>query len=144
MIQAWGGEKQVTPSEKIKASAIAGTVAGAVGGLIRTVDPSCKDSAFYSHFAGGPSNILPAIVCWTAFGAGGQMIVNRMATREPKVKDENDSWFRSKWSPLKKLTDAEYIDLMEEKILRVDADIALVDDRIADLRIAEKKAQEQT
>lgn len=40
MIQAWGGEKQVTPSEKIKASAIAGTVAGAVGGLIRTVDPS--------------------------------------------------------------------------------------------------------
>lgn len=72
------------------------------------------------------------------------MIVNRMATREPKVKDENDSWFRSKWSPLKKLTDAEYIDLMEEKILRVDADIALVDDRIADLRIAEKKAQEQT
>lgn len=127
MIQAWGGEKQVTPSEKTKASAIAGTVAGAVGGLIR-----------------GPSNILPAIVCWTAFGAAGQMIVNRMATREPKVKDENDSWFRSKWSPLKKLTDAEYIDLMEEKILRVDADIALIDDRIADLRIAEKKAQEQT
>ncbi|KAH7140673.1 hypothetical protein EDB81DRAFT_61622 [Dactylonectria macrodidyma] len=123
-IKAWGGEEGVTPSDRTKASAIAGGAAGAVGGLIR-----------------GPSNILPAIFCWTVFGAGGQMIVNHMATRAPKVKDENDSWFRSKWSPLKKLTDAEYIDLMEEKILRVDADIALIDDRVSELR---KKPQEET
>ncbi|KPM35706.1 hypothetical protein AK830_g10857 [Neonectria ditissima] len=121
IFKTWGGEEQVSLTDKTKASAMAGTVAGAVGGLIR-----------------GPSNIIPAMVFWTAVGAGGQMFANRMATREPKVKDENDSWFRSKWSPLKKLTDDEYIDLMSEKILRVEADIALVDDRIAELREMEK------
>ncbi|KAK7402598.1 hypothetical protein QQX98_011639 [Neonectria punicea] len=121
IFKAWGGEEQVTLADKTKASAMAGTVAGATGGLIR-----------------GPSNIIPAMIFWTAVGAGGQMYANRVATREPKVKDENDSWFRSKWSPLKKLTDEEYIDLMSEKILRVEADIALVDDRIAELRVVEK------
>ncbi|KAH6893467.1 hypothetical protein B0T10DRAFT_604672 [Thelonectria olida] len=123
-IKSWGGEERVTPLDRTKASAIAGSVAGAVGGLIR-----------------GPSNILPAVVCWTAFGAGGQMIANRLATREPKIRDENDSWFRSNWSPLRKLTDEEYIEMMSEKILRVEADIALIDDRIAELRVAEKQQQ---
>lgn len=74
------------------------------------------------------------MVVWGVLGAGGQMVVNGMSNRKPKVKDENDSWLRSKWSPLKKLTDQEYIDMMEEKILRVDADIALIDDRIAELK----------
>ncbi|KAI5457787.1 hypothetical protein BGZ63DRAFT_416879 [Mariannaea sp. PMI_226] len=125
-IKAWGGEEHMTLSDKTKASAIAGSVAGAVGGLIR-----------------GPSNILPGIVCWTVFGAGGQMIANRLATRQPKMRDDNDSWFRSKWSPLKKLTDDEYVDMMSEKILRVEADIALIDDRIAELRAAEKSAPKE-
>lgn len=65
-------------------------------------------------------------------------MANRLATRQPKIKDENESWFRSKWSPLKKLTDEEYVDMMSEKILRVEADIALIDDRIAELRAAEQ------
>ncbi|KAM5353861.1 hypothetical protein ACJ41O_000511 [Fusarium nematophilum] len=123
IVKAWGGEEQLRNSDKTKASAIAGTAAGAVGGLIR-----------------GPSNILPAMLVWTVVGAGGQMIANRFAARQPKVKDENDSWFRSRWSPLKKLTDEEYTDMMSEKMLRIDADIALIDDRIAELR---KQAQEE-
>lgn len=123
-IRAWGGEGNVTLSDKTKASAIAGTVAGAMGGLVR-----------------GPKNIVPAMLCWTAFGAGGQIIANRIATREPKVKDENESWARSRWSPLKKLTDEEYLEMLSEKMLRIDVDIALIDDRIAELRIAERKAE---
>lgn len=67
------------------------------------------------------------------------MAVNRMSSRQPKVQDENASWI-SRWSPLKKLTDEEYTDMMSEKMLRIDADIALIDDRIAELR---KQAQEE-
>lgn len=70
------------------------------------------------------------------------MVANHWATREVKDKGENDSWLRSKWSPLKKLTDDEYLDMMSEKMLRVEADIALIDDRIAELRDAEEKAKE--
>lgn len=83
---------------------------------------------------------MPFIALWGAIGAGGQAIANHVATSETKVKDENDSWMRSKWSPLKKLTDAEYVELMNEKILAVEVDIALIDDRIAELRASDKKS----
>lgn len=79
------------------------------------------------------------MLVWTVLGAGGQMAVNRMSSRQPKVQDENTSWI-SRWSPLKKLTDEEYTNMMSEKMLRIDADIALIDDRIAELR---KQAQEE-
>lgn len=67
------------------------------------------------------------------------MVANGLSNRKPKVKDEDDSWFRSKWSPLKKLTDQEYIDMMEEKILRVEADIALIDERITELKSIDQR-----
>ncbi|KAL7935179.1 hypothetical protein V8C35DRAFT_298711 [Trichoderma chlorosporum] len=122
--RAMGGDKQATPVDKTIASTIGGSAAGAVAGLLR-----------------GPGKILPAMAMWGVLGAGGQMVANGLSNRKPKTKDENDSWFRSKWSPLKKLTDQEYIDMMEEKILRVDVDIALIDDRIAELRTMDQKAE---
>lgn len=77
---------------------------------------------------------------WTVFGTGGQIVANRMAARKPKVQDENDETFFTRWTPLKKLTDQEYRDMMSEKMLRIDADIALIDDRVAELR---KQAEEE-
>ncbi|KAJ4260632.1 hypothetical protein NW762_007376 [Fusarium torreyae] len=123
VVRSWGGEERLRNFDKIKASAIAGTAAGAVGGLIR-----------------GPKNILPAMFVWAVVGTGGQMIANRVSTRHPNVKDENQPSFLSRLNPLKKLSDQEYMDMMSEKMLRMDADIALIDDRIAELR---KLAQEE-
>ncbi|KAK5997566.1 hypothetical protein PT974_02929 [Cladobotryum mycophilum] len=123
-VKSLGDEEQLSSPDKIKASAVGGSAAGALAGLIR-----------------GPTKILPAMALWGVLGATGQMVVNNINSREPKVKDENDSWMRSKWSPLRKITDEEYIDMMEEKILRVDVDIALIDDRIAELRAADEKTK---
>ncbi|KAM0352456.1 hypothetical protein ACHAPU_002123 [Fusarium lateritium] len=123
VVKAWGGEEILKNGHKTMASAIAGTAAGAVGGLIR-----------------GPKNILPAMLVWSTVGAGGQIIANRMAARKPKVQDENDETFFTRWTPLKKLTDQEYRDMMAEKMLRIDADIALIDDRVVELR---KQAEEE-
>lgn len=86
---------------------------------------------------------MPAMLCWTVFGAGGQIVANRMATHETRPEVENnEGWMGSRWSPLKKLTDEEYINMMSEKMLRFEADIALIDERIADLRAAEKAASD--
>ncbi|KAF5000730.1 hypothetical protein FGRMN_1571 [Fusarium graminum] len=123
VVKAWGGEERLKNGHKTMASAIAGTAAGAVGGLIR-----------------GPKNILPAMFVWSTVGAGGQIIANRIAARKPKVQDENDETFFTRWTPLKKLTDQEYRDMMSEKMLRIDADIALIDDRVVELR---KQAEEE-
>ncbi|KAM0513407.1 hypothetical protein ACHAPE_007871 [Trichoderma viride] len=125
-VRAMGGDQQLRPVDKTIASTVGGSAAGAVAGLIR-----------------GPGKILPAMVMWGVLGAGGQMAANGLSNRKPKVKDENDSWFRSKWSPLKKLTDQEYVDMMEEKILRVEADIALIDDRITELKPIDQKTKDE-
>ncbi|PNY27020.1 Uncharacterized protein TCAP_03050 [Tolypocladium capitatum] len=124
--RALGGPEHIRPVDKTKASAIAGSATGAVAGLMR-----------------GPPKILPAMVLWGLFGAGGQVVANRLEAREPRVKGDEDSQFWSKWSPLKKLTDEEYVDMIGEKILKMEADIALIDDRIAELRVSEQTAKDQ-
>ena len=90
--------------------------------------------------AEGPRNIIPSALVWGVTGTAGQLLKNYADSRPARQgKDEESSWFRSKWSPLKKLTDQEYVSMMEEKILKVETEIALIDDRITALR---KKATE--
>lgn len=43
-----------------------------------------------------------------------------------------------KWSPMKTLTDEEYADILREKMLAVDARIALVDEEVERLREEER------
>ena len=50
---------------------------------------------------------------------------------EPKPKS---SWLDSKWSPMKRLTDKEYEEKLEEKILRLEAEIAIINENIESLR----------
>ncbi len=42
-------------------------------------------------------------------------------------------------SPMKSLSDKEYEDLLHDKLLKVNVEIALLDDQIADLRAAKKQ-----
>lgn len=79
---------------------------------------------------------------WGLLGAGGQAIANRSAKQDGNAANDGQSWL-SKLSPLKKLSDEEYINMMKEKILKVDVDIALIDDRIAELRKAEQQEKER-
>ncbi len=93
------------------ASAIAGASAGGIGGALRN-----------------RRNILPGMLFFGAAGAVGQKIMDSR-TSPDGAKDEKDlrgSWINSKWSPVKVLSDDEYETLLQEKMLRVDADIAIV------------------
>lgn len=81
------------------------------------------------------------MIIWGLVGAGGQAIANRSPSEGSKSSD-GTSWL-SRLSPLKKLTDDEYIDMMKEKILKVEVDIALIDDRIAELKAAEPSSRKQ-
>jgi hypothetical protein len=76
------------------------------------------------------------------FGATGQAFYNRVDARNPessgKTKDLKDSWLNSKWSPMKVLSDADYEKMLQEKLLKVNAEIALVDENIATLRVQEE------
>ncbi|GKT46825.1 uncharacterized protein ColSpa_07006 [Colletotrichum spaethianum] len=117
---AWGGEGKLSNSSKTQASAIAGGTAGMVGGLIR-----------------GPKNIIPGVIVFSLIGGTGQAVYNGIQDR-PEVTEKKKSFFESSWSPLKKLSDDEYREMIDEKMLKIDAEIALIDDKIAELRAAKE------
>ncbi|KAI4870859.1 hypothetical protein F4820DRAFT_442723 [Hypoxylon rubiginosum] len=115
---AWGGEENLSPSDHVKAGGVAGGVSGMVGGMFR-----------------GPRNILPGILFFGTVGATGsylsQRVKNNPKDSESKAKS---SWLDSKWSPMKRLSDKEYEEKLEEKILRINAEIAIIDENITSLR----------
>jgi len=122
ILHAWGPET-VTPRDKISASAIAGGVGGTAGGMLR-----------------GPKNVIPGALMFALFGAAGQALYNSADARassqsqEAAPKDLKDSWLNSKWSPMKVLNDKEYESMLREKLLKVEAEIALIDESIEALR----------
>lgn len=144
MLHAWGKEK-VTAREKISASAIAGAVSGATaGGLIRK-SPIHTICSPLTSSAGGAKNVIPGAIMFALFGATGQYMYNLADARNSasmgNVKTENESsWLDSKWSPMSKLTDKDYEKLLQEKLLRVNAEIAMVDERIDSLKAQEREA----
>lgn len=93
----------------------------------------CADS-----LAGGPRSIIPGGLIVALFGVGGQSLYDLADARHTAAKTndstEGRSWLDSKWSPVKLLTDDEYEKMLQEKLLRVNAEIALVEESIEKLR----------
>ncbi|KFZ10327.1 hypothetical protein V501_05233, partial [Pseudogymnoascus sp. VKM F-4519 (FW-2642)] len=80
-------------------------------------------------------NVLPGSLIFATFGALGQAAYNYADAREGrKVSDKGEGkeggWLNSRWSPVKALSDEEYERILEERLLRLDAEIALVDESI--------------
>ncbi|KAM7184319.1 hypothetical protein V8F33_013043 [Rhypophila sp. PSN 637] len=121
-------KEEPSPREKVKASAIAGVCAGTAGGLIR-----------------GPKNIVPGAIFWSLFGAGGQAALNAWYKRRAEAgeKKESGGFLASKWSPLKKLSDEEYEMIIQEKLLGVEAEMAMLDDQINELRAGKAQRASQ-
>ncbi|KAH6849870.1 hypothetical protein B0I37DRAFT_413312 [Chaetomium sp. MPI-CAGE-AT-0009] len=121
-------QEEPTAGDKVKASTVAGGVAGTLGGLLRA-----------------PRNAIPGAVVFSLLGAGGQTIANWRAEKVAKAADaapKPPSEFWSRWSPIKQLSDRDYENILEEKLLRVEADIALIDDRVRELRESERRMKE--
>ncbi|KAI0446084.1 hypothetical protein F4803DRAFT_78496 [Xylaria telfairii] len=113
----WGGEESMSPSDFVKASAVAGGVSGMIGGMIR-----------------GRQNILPGMVFFSIAAAGASYASQHIEGHDSKPKT---SWLESKWSPMQRLSDEDYMNKIEEKILRLDAEIAIIDDNIASLKASQ-------
>ncbi|KAK3900380.1 hypothetical protein C8A05DRAFT_35992 [Staphylotrichum tortipilum] len=123
--------EEPTSREKVKVSAVAGGVAATFAGALR-----------------GRANILPGIFVWSLVGAGGQAVVNRWdaraerAANAPPKEEKPDSWWR-KLIPLTRITEEDYIRILEERLLRAEADIALADDKIKELTELKRKQEKE-
>lgn len=88
-----------------------------------------------------------------AAGAVGQKIWDgRQAAREAAAENggvavggekPKASWMNARWSPVKVLSDDEYENLLREKMLRVDADIAILDESIEAVKAEAEKQKTQ-
>ncbi|KAK0711380.1 hypothetical protein B0H67DRAFT_287143 [Lasiosphaeris hirsuta] len=115
------GDNEPKGGDKVKASTMAGCFTGIMGGSLR-----------------GPRNIIPGAIMFSIFGAGGQAIVNSVNwTRKP----QGQGVLFSKWSPVTPLTDQEYEKMLEEKLLRVEAQIAIIDEDLQELRTPRPKSE---
>lgn len=124
LCNAYGGEENMSPFDMIKVSGASGGASGVMGGLIR-----------------GPKNILPGCLVFGTIGVAGSYMSQLVQGREVKP---STSWLDSKWSPMQRLSDKDYMSKIEEKILRLDAEIAIVDENIASLRESSKSSVTST
>jgi hypothetical protein len=133
------GRDKIKPSEMISASTIAGGIAGCAGGLLRmTVRP--MSPTFSNSYLGGRRNIVPGAIVFALLGGAGQTIYNLADAQHsaylnsPAKFETRSRWLDSKWSPVKVLSDDEYEAMLQEKLLRLKAEIALIDENIAELK----------
>ncbi|KAL9071891.1 MAG: hypothetical protein Q9157_005317 [Trypethelium eluteriae] len=127
ILHAWQIEK-VTPDDRIKASVIAG---GFTGGNI-------------GFLARGRANILPGMIMFSAFGYIGQSFYNSQVRKKAAASnnehthiEKSSVWKRlaeSSWTPFKYISDEDYQRMLEEKLLSVEAEIALLDESIEQVR----------
>lgn len=112
--------KPPAPRDLTKASSLAGALSGGAAGFIFR----------------GRSNILPGAVMFAIFGAVGQHIHNRY-TAPKDVQPRENFWKRmseKSWTPFKVLTNEEYAEMLRERMLKIDVEIAVLDDKIAALK----------
>lgn len=78
---------------------------------------------------------MPGLVVFSLLGFGGQTVFNTIdAWQMEKVQTPTRPWAQriadSKWIPFRNLSDGEYRDILSEKLLSIEAEIALVDEKI--------------
>lgn len=123
VIQAWTTELQTpTPGDLIKATAIAGAFSGgSLGALFR-----------------GRKNVIPGAIMWCIFGATGQFMYNRRTLPAQRAEPKGPGFWQSmsdkSWTPFKVLSNEEYAGMLKEKLLRVEAEISIIDDKIAAMK----------
>lgn len=115
---AFGG--QLKKDQEVLCSTVAGSLAGGVNGAIRS-----------------RSNIIPAAIVVGLLGFAGQNGYNFLVDRASSNVDKGSLLQRfseMKWVPLKSLSNQEYEQMLNEKLLSTEAEIAIIDERIAALR----------
>lgn len=86
--------------------------------------------------------MLPAILVGSTVGYLNQVATSYLARSTIMSRDDRTFMQKladSKLNPLKKLTTEEYLDIMREKQIKVEAELAVIDDELVTLR-AESEA----
>lgn len=107
---------------------------------------------------GGRANAIPGAIVWGLVGLGGQFaynaaddkhtqeVVEVMTNPRQKVEDQTsfvDRAFRSSWNPVKKLNKEEYLEILVNKSLALEAQISLTQDEVDRLKSLSSKGESE-
>lgn len=111
---------QLKRNQEVACSTAAGSLAGGINGAFRS-----------------RSNIIPGAIVLGLVGCAGQygfnIFLNRAAS-DPEKGSMLQRFAAMKWVPLKSLSNEDYESMLNEKLLSTEAEIAIIDERIAELR----------
>lgn len=68
------------------------------------------------------------------YDSADQRKMDKLRFEESGKTETKDSWIDSKWVPWKRLTNDEYEGMLKERLLKVDAEIAILDENLEALR----------
>jgi hypothetical protein len=116
-------EDKATPKQRSCVSALSGGIAG--GGVTKLM--------------GG--RLLPGTIIFSLLGYVGQSAYNAIDTWQMEQTNAPSKPFLqrladSKWVPLKSLSDDDYRGILNEKLLSIEAEVALLDEKIQELEKA--------
>ncbi|TQS37860.1 hypothetical protein Golomagni_01652 [Golovinomyces magnicellulatus] len=121
LLYSWSSN-EISARDKLWISALAGALGGGTSGAILR----------------GRNNVAPGGIMFALFGVAGQALYNKIEYSRQRSYSENSrnlSWMNSRWSPLRAISDEEYEVILQNKIMRVRADIALIDEKIEMIKI---------
>lgn len=130
ILHAWTTTDSLTPTTLIAASTISGGLSGGT----------------FAAITRGRSNVIPGVLMWSLFGGAGQWAANRWNGRD-RSEAPTSFWHRvasSRWSPIKAMTDDEYAEVLRERMMKVEVEIAIVDERIAALKQQQQAVEQET
>lgn len=122
--------------QELRYSAFAGSLSGAINGAFRE-PATTKHTSSTNTFTGSRSNIVPGAIMMGLLGMAGQGGYNALSTsrdeeqgpRRPLMARLADS----RWMPLKNLSDEQYEEMLSAKLIKVEVEISLIDEKIATL-----------
>lgn len=131
-LEAQSGTENLSVRDIKTASAVAGASTGGIAGAIFR----------------GRANVLPGALMFGVFGWMGQSLYDRWDGRvdEGEVDGKDGFWRRladKKWSPITVMSDEEYEALLKKKMLNVDVELAVIDDKIAAFREQQRKEEKK-
>lgn len=95
----------------------------------------------------GPIRVVPSAFFCAIVLATGQKVYNMVEGSSRKSEtlefEGKKGWLDSKWSPVSVLKDENYENILEEKVLRVNAEIEMIDEDIRNLQSQRDKQKGQ-
>lgn len=93
--------------------------------------------------------LVPGAIIFSLLGYFGQSVFNRvdawqLENAQSATKPLMQRMADSKWIPLRALSDQEYRDMLSEKLLGIEAEIALLDDKIEELEMSRPISTDST